>query len=140
MAEHIAEKIQSADWKSEKHVPVITCPDKVEPDEWTRVTITLGAEIAHPNTTEHHIRWLKAFFVPDGGKFAYDLGTFEFNAHGESTDGPNTGPVYTTTRRPSPSRPPKRARSTRWPTATSTACGNRPSGWSWLNQSPYVVP
>jgi len=95
MAERIAEKIQSADWKSEKHVPVITCPDEVKPNEWTKVTVTLGKEIAHPNTTEHHIRWIKAFFVPDGSKFAYDLGTFEFNAHGESTDGPNTGPVYT---------------------------------------------
>ncbi len=95
MAERIAEKIQSADWKQEKHVPVITCPDKVKPGEFTPVTVTLGKEIAHPNTTEHHIRWIQAFFVPDGAKFAYDLGTFEFNAHGESTDGPNTGPVYT---------------------------------------------
>jgi len=95
MAERIAEKIQSADWKAEKHVPVIDCADKVKPDEWVKVTMTLGKQIAHPNTTEHHIRWIKAFFVPDGAKFAYDLGTFEFNAHGESTEGPNTGPVYT---------------------------------------------
>jgi superoxide reductase len=95
MAEHIAEKIQSADWKAEKHVPVIEAADKVNPDEWVKVTITLGKEIAHPNTTEHHIRWIKAFFVPDGAKFAYDLGSFEFNAHGESTEGPNQGPVYT---------------------------------------------
>ena len=95
MAERIAENIQSADWKKEKHVPVIQVPDKVKPDEWVKVTITLGKEIAHPNTTEHHIRWIKAFFVPDGAKFAYDLGTFEFNAHGESAEGPNQGPVYT---------------------------------------------
>ncbi|MBN2380470.1 class II SORL domain-containing protein [candidate division WOR-3 bacterium] len=95
MAEHIADNIQSADWKTEKHVPVIDCPNKVKPDEWVKVIVTLGKEIAHPNTTEHHIRWIKAFFVPDGAKFAYDLGTFEFNAHGESTEGPNKGPVYT---------------------------------------------
>ncbi|MBD3286243.1 Neelaredoxin [candidate division WOR-3 bacterium] len=95
MSEHITDNIQSADWKAEKHVPVIDCPDKVKRDEWVKVTVTLGKEITHPNTTEHHIRWIKAFFVPDGAKFAYDLGTFEFNAHGESAEGPNTGPVYT---------------------------------------------
>jgi len=95
MAEKIAEKIQTADWKAEKHVPVIDCPDKVKADEWTRVTVTLGKAVAHPNTTEHHIRWIKVFFCPDGEKFAYDLGLFAFNAHGESTEGANAGPVYT---------------------------------------------
>ncbi|MBD3285664.1 Neelaredoxin [candidate division WOR-3 bacterium] len=95
MAEHIADKIQTADWKSEKHVPVIDCPDSADAGEWVKVTLTLGKEVAHPNTTEHHIRWIKAYFVPDDGKFAVDLGTFTFNAHGESAEGPNEGPVYT---------------------------------------------
>jgi len=95
MAEHIAEKIQTADWKGEKHVPVIDCEDKVEADEWVDVTVTIGKEISHPNTTEHHIRWIKAYFVPEGGKFAFDLGAFEFNAHGEGVEGPNKGPVHT---------------------------------------------
>ena len=34
MAETIGEKIQSADWKSEKHVPVIEFPGKVKAGEW----------------------------------------------------------------------------------------------------------
>jgi superoxide reductase len=59
------------------------------------IHVTVGKEIPHPNTTEHHIRWIRLYFKPEGGKFAYDLGTFEFNAHGESVDGPNKGPAYT---------------------------------------------
>ena len=91
----LAEKIQEADWKKEKHVPVIDCPDAVEADTWTKVTVSLGKAVDHPNTTEHHIRWIAVFFCPDDEKFAYEIGRFEFNAHGESTEGPNNGPVHT---------------------------------------------
>lgn len=91
----IGEKIQHADWQSEKHVPVIDCPDKIRKDEFVPVTVTLGKAVAHPNTTEHHIRWIAAYFTPDGDKFTHDLGAFEFNAHGESVEGANQGPVYT---------------------------------------------
>lgn len=90
----IADIIQSADWKAEKHVPVIEAPDSVKAGERFTVQVTVGKEIAHPNTTEHHIRWIKLYFKPEGGKFAYDLGGFEFNAHGESVEGPNKGPAY----------------------------------------------
>jgi len=86
---------QSADWKKEKHVPVIECPDEVKADEVFAVKVSLGKEIAHPNTTEHHIRWIQLYFKPEGGKFGYQVGNFEFTAHGESAEGPNTGPVYT---------------------------------------------
>jgi len=86
---------QTADWKTEKHVPVIECPDTVKGDQLFPLKVTLGKEIAHPNTTEHHIRWISAYFKPDGDKFAYQIGHFDFSAHGESADGPNTGPVYT---------------------------------------------
>jgi superoxide reductase len=87
--------IQSADWKTEKHVPVIEAPDTVQAGEKLSVKVSVGKEIAHPNTTEHHIRWIKLFFKPDNGKFAYELGVFEFNAHGESIEGANKGPAYT---------------------------------------------
>lgn len=89
------ELFQTADWKKEKHVPVIDCPDTVKAGEWFRVTATVGKEIPHPNTTEHHIRWIELYFHPEGDKFAYEVGRYEFNAHGESVQGPNTGPVYT---------------------------------------------
>lgn len=91
----IGEQFQTADWKTEKHVPVIDCPDGVKADEIFNVTVSIGKEVAHPNTTEHHIRWIRLFFKPDGGKFTYEVGNYEFDAHGESADGANEGPVYT---------------------------------------------
>jgi superoxide reductase len=91
----LGDNIQHADWKKEKHVPVIECADEVKPDEFFDVKVTLGKEVAHPNTTEHHISWINLYFLPEGKPFIYDVGHFEFNAHGESTQGPNTGPVYT---------------------------------------------
>jgi superoxide reductase len=91
----LAKTIQTADWKKEKHVPVIECPDEVKADEFFHVKATLGKEIAHPNTTEHHIRWITLYFMPEGAKFIYQVGHFEFTAHGESTEGANEGPVYT---------------------------------------------
>lgn len=56
MASSIGEKIQTADWKGEKHVPVIECRDEVKAGEFVNVKLTIGKGIAHPNTTEHHIR------------------------------------------------------------------------------------
>ena len=85
---------QTADWKTEKHVPVIECPDTVPSDNFFDLKISLGKEVAHPNTTEHHIRWIRVYFKPADGT-AYEVGSFEFAAHGESAKGPNTGPVYT---------------------------------------------
>ncbi len=85
---------QSADWKQEKHVPVIEGPDTAKKGELINFTAIVGKEIPHPNTTEHHIRWISAYFLPQGGKFPFQLGHFEFTAHGESIEGANQGPVY----------------------------------------------
>ena len=59
------------------------------------VGVTLGKAAAHPNTTEHHIRYIRLFFKPDDDKFVYNVGNCEFTAHGESAAGPNEGPVHT---------------------------------------------
>jgi superoxide reductase len=91
----IGEQYQTADWKSEKHVPVIECPNEVTAGEMFDVSVTLGKEVAHPNTTEHHIRWIQLYFKPENDKFTYQVGNFEFNAHGESVEGADKGPVYT---------------------------------------------
>ncbi|MCA1961456.1 MAG: hypothetical protein LDL33_11745 [Desulfomonile sp.] len=82
----VGELYQSADWKVEKHVPVIKCPDAVQVDQLFQVKVSVGKEIAHPNTTEHHIRWIQLFFKPDVDKFSYQVGNFEFTAHGECVD------------------------------------------------------
>jgi superoxide reductase len=89
------ELLQTADWKTEKHVPVIECADVVTADEFFDVTVSLGKEVAHPNTTEHHISYITVFFKPEGAKNPHQVGHFEFSAHGESVSGPNQGPVYT---------------------------------------------
>ena len=86
---------QSADWKQEKHVPVIEVLQRVKKGEFFKVSVSVGKEIPHPNTTEHHIRWIEVYFLPDGEKFPYQIGKFEFTAHGESAQGPNTSTVFT---------------------------------------------
>ena len=85
--------IQSADWKSEKHVPAIECPDQVKTGEFFTVKATLGKAVAHPNTTEHHIRWIDVYFKPEGEKFIHQVAHFDFVAHAESTKGANEGAV-----------------------------------------------
>lgn len=87
--------LQSADWKKEKHVPVIDSPDSVKKGEFFNITLTVGKEIAHPNTTAHHIRWITVFFLPDGEKFPYQIARVEFTSHGESVQGPDTSGIFT---------------------------------------------
>ena len=86
--------LQSADWKTEKHVPVIEGPDRINKGEVLRLDISVGKQIPHPNTTEHHIRSIELYFLPAGEKFPYQVARFEFNTHGESVQGPNTSTVF----------------------------------------------
>jgi superoxide reductase len=86
--------LQSADWKTEKHVPVIECPDKVKKGESVKIAVSVGKEIPHPNTTEHHIRSIEIYILADGDKFPFQISRFELNTHGESTLGPNTSTIY----------------------------------------------
>ena len=92
---NLKDLFQDADWKKEKHAPVIEAQEKVKKGDVVRVALTVGKEIAHPNTTEHHIRWVEVYFQPQGEKFPYQIGKFEFTAHGESTQAPNTSTIYT---------------------------------------------
>ena len=87
--------LQSADWKKEKHAPVIDSPDECKKGELAKIILSVGKEIPHPNTTEHHIRWISVFFLPDGEKFPIQLARLDFDAHGESVGGPNTSTIYT---------------------------------------------
>lgn len=90
----IAEFIKTADFKSEKHAPVIEIPSEIKAGVPFPVTVSVGKEIPHPNTTEHFISWISLFFKPTDGKFLHHLGKIEFSSHGESTEGPNQGPAY----------------------------------------------
>ena len=91
----LTELVQTADWKTEKHAPVIECPDQVAAGELFEVELGVGKEIAHPNTTEHHIRWIRLYFLPDGGAAPFEVATIEFSAHVETAAGANQGPVFT---------------------------------------------
>jgi superoxide reductase len=86
---------QSADWKTEKHVPVIEAPEKIKKSDIAKISLSVGKQIPHPNTTEHHIGWIEVYFHPNDEKFPYQIGRFEFQAHGGSTQGPNTSTIYT---------------------------------------------
>ncbi len=98
----LADHIQSADWKAEKHVPVIEVKGAAKKGEPFEVTLSVGKEIPHPHTTEHHIRDIQLYFKPEDEKFIVHLGTFQFAAHAESVQGANEGsakcePIVTTT-------------------------------------------
>jgi superoxide reductase len=86
--------LQSADWKTEKHVPAIDGPDKISKGQVLEVEVSVGKLLAHPNTTEHHIKFIELYFLATGEKFPYQLARFEFNAHGESVQGPNTSTIF----------------------------------------------
>lgn len=75
---------QSGDWKNEKHVPTIIAPESAKKGEVVEVRVAVGEDIAHPNTLEHHISWIKVYFLAEGAKFPVELGTYDFNAHGEN--------------------------------------------------------
>jgi superoxide reductase len=79
----LSQLIQSGDWKGEKHVPVIHCPEKVKLDTAFEIKVSIGDAVPHPNTFEHHIVWIKVFFQPEGSKFPTEVASFRFSAHGE---------------------------------------------------------
>ncbi|KQC13557.1 MAG: hypothetical protein APR63_00395 [Desulfuromonas sp. SDB] len=86
------ELLQKADWKSEKHVPVI---EILEKGEKIKIKVSVGKEISHPNKTEHHISGMEIYFKPEGSKFPYLIGKVDFSTHGASVEGPDTSTVYT---------------------------------------------
>ena len=76
----LTETVQTADWKAEKHVPFLEAKRE---GKLLHIKAFVGEEIAHPNTLEHHIAWIKVFFKAEGAKFPIEVGSYEFKAHGE---------------------------------------------------------
>lgn len=79
----IANYFKSGDWKSEKHVPVISLPEKINSNESFAVTVSIGDAVAHPNTLEHHISWMKLFYVQEGSTILVEVADMKFGSHGE---------------------------------------------------------
>jgi len=92
---NVSDLYQTSDWKKEKHVPVIEAPTACRKGEPIPVKVTLGKEVSHPNTTAHHIAWMRLYFQADGEKYPYELGHVTFAAHGASAAGPDESGVYT---------------------------------------------
>jgi len=91
----IGDRVGKADWKTEKHVPVIECSADVKTDATFDVKVSVGKEVAHPNTIAHHITWIALYFQAEGEKFSHQVGRVDFMSHGESTEGADAGPVHT---------------------------------------------
>ncbi len=77
---------RTGDWKGEKHVPVIEVESM---DGGYSIAVTVGKEIAHPNTPEHHIGWIELYFKPEGTEFPVMIGRADFTAHGEMAAEPH---------------------------------------------------
>lgn len=58
----------------EKHVPIIELINCSECGQ-NAVRVTVGKETAHPNTIEHHIKWIALYGVKNG--LAVHIGTFD---------------------------------------------------------------
>ena len=84
----LANYIKSADWKAEKHVPVITVAGQFAPGQPLDVEVCVGKEIPHPNTVEHHIAWIALYFVAEGSQLPVELGRAELCAHGSAATSP----------------------------------------------------
>ncbi|KLO22817.1 Neelaredoxin [Marinitoga sp. 1197] len=74
----LGDVIKSADFKNEKHVPVIDAPEKVKADELFKIEIQVGKDIPHPNTVEHHISWIDLYIHYENDPNTVHLGRFEF--------------------------------------------------------------
>ncbi len=72
-------KIRAADWKAEKHVPAI---DVRREGDLFVARVSVGKEIPHPNTPEHHIAWIELYYMR--GDVPVLLGRAEFSAHDEA--------------------------------------------------------
>lgn len=91
----ITDFIKSGDFKGEKHVPAIEAPATVKAGEAFEITATVGKEIAHPNKPEHHISWIKLFYLPEGSTMLIELANYEFTTHSAAMDITAQGPAKT---------------------------------------------
>ena len=90
----LGDVLRSGDWNSENQVPVIVATDNFAAYQPVEFNLCIGEEIPHPNTAEHHIRWIKLLFQPSDG-FTFERADVQFTIHGEGLIGPAEGPCYT---------------------------------------------
>ncbi|MFA5147451.1 MAG: desulfoferrodoxin family protein [Candidatus Omnitrophota bacterium] len=68
---HVPKDVKALSELEQKHIPVITAPDKVKRDEPFLVTIEVGKYKAHPNEQGHFIEWIELY---SGDTFLFRIG------------------------------------------------------------------
>ena len=61
----------------EKHVPIIDALSSVKAGEPFMVTVEVGKKVPHPNTVEHHIKWIQLYALAEGSQYVVNVGTFD---------------------------------------------------------------
>lgn len=67
-------------------MPVIEAPGEVSAGQRLTVNVSVGKEIPHPNTVEHHIAWIKLIFIADGATFPVEVADYQFAARAHPED------------------------------------------------------
>ncbi len=60
----------------EKHVPTIELKECAECEK-DIIVIEVGKEVAHPNTVEHHIKWIQLYGLKKDNNQVIHLGSFD---------------------------------------------------------------
>ena|SRR3989338_2637140 len=58
---HVPKDVKNLSELEQKHIPVITAPDRVKRDEVFNVTIEVGKYKVHPNEPGHFIEWIELY-------------------------------------------------------------------------------
>lgn len=64
----ISNSIKTADFKAEKRIPVIKVVSR--DGDTAVIEVSVGAEIAHPNTTEHFIVYIDLYYKGEANLFS----------------------------------------------------------------------
>ena len=90
----LAELFQLTYWEIEKHIPFIESHGQPKVGELFQVKVTLGKGVPHPNTVDHHIRWISVYFQPEGEELPYQIGQFGFSAYEEPAEEGSRNSMY----------------------------------------------
>jgi hypothetical protein len=125
------ELFQSADWKQEKHVPVIEVPEKLKKGEFFDVKVAVGKEVAHPNKTDTTSAGSQFIFCPRKASSLITSGLPSSPPTANPQKVQIPAPFTPTTRPCSALRPINRAPSLPPATATSTESGRTRKTSRW---------
>lgn len=80
---HIDDIFRKSDGSPESHIPIIDVSENPRKGQSIRITVSVGRKAPHPNSIEHHIRWIDLFFLPIDDKCLFQIGRFYFTSFEE---------------------------------------------------------